>query len=312
MNTKNINSVVYFLIVFFLGALGVHKFIDGKIGMGILYLLTAGLFGIGWLIDIIKSFIMIFSSDKKPQQAPYQAPYQAPSYAPYPAPQPNYNYRPAPQPPARPKEFGARDKYMLPEKIGECCLAYHYFIDLNEINIDILKRIEQDGNFNLSIDESGGIFYNGDKFAKIPNNNIVKMYHDWQHREWPCLCELNRASIMPLSATLRIGFYRDNDKYYGSKYNKKMTCRTAACFGDDKQAEIDSLEIGSMLTLEVEYNDETDNDDYLIYKSCCIGKLPKKAIEIDDEYGIGAITVADLPVDENGRTIPILNIYYSE
>ena len=80
MNTKNINSVVYFLIVFFLGALGVHKFIDGKIGMGILYLLTAGLFGIGWLIDIIKSFIMIFSSDKKPQQAPYQAPYQAPSY----------------------------------------------------------------------------------------------------------------------------------------------------------------------------------------------------------------------------------------
>lgn len=30
-----------------------HKFYEEKIGMGILYLLTCGLFGIGWLIDII-------------------------------------------------------------------------------------------------------------------------------------------------------------------------------------------------------------------------------------------------------------------
>ncbi len=37
----------------FLGFLGAHKFYEGKAGMGILYLFTAGLFGIGWLIDII-------------------------------------------------------------------------------------------------------------------------------------------------------------------------------------------------------------------------------------------------------------------
>lgn len=30
-----------------------HKFYEGKIGMGILYLFTFGLFGIGWIIDII-------------------------------------------------------------------------------------------------------------------------------------------------------------------------------------------------------------------------------------------------------------------
>ena len=30
-----------------------HKFYEGKIGMGFIYLFTCGLFGIGWIIDII-------------------------------------------------------------------------------------------------------------------------------------------------------------------------------------------------------------------------------------------------------------------
>jgi restriction system protein len=35
-----------------------HKFYEGKIGMGILYMLTLGLFGIGALIDLIKLLML--------------------------------------------------------------------------------------------------------------------------------------------------------------------------------------------------------------------------------------------------------------
>ncbi len=45
---------VRIIIVVFLGIFGVHKFIDKDYKMGIIYLFTGGLFGIGWIIDIFK------------------------------------------------------------------------------------------------------------------------------------------------------------------------------------------------------------------------------------------------------------------
>lgn len=47
------NKWTAFLLCLLLGYFGAHKFYEGKAGMGILYIFTVGLFGIGWLIDCI-------------------------------------------------------------------------------------------------------------------------------------------------------------------------------------------------------------------------------------------------------------------
>lgn len=46
------NKWVTFTLWLLLGLVGGHKFYEGKIGTGILYMFTGGLFFIGWIIDL--------------------------------------------------------------------------------------------------------------------------------------------------------------------------------------------------------------------------------------------------------------------
>lgn len=61
LSTRRVNKVAYILLTFFFGAIGVHRFMRGQIGLGILYILTAGLFGVGVLVDFIISLVKLSS-----------------------------------------------------------------------------------------------------------------------------------------------------------------------------------------------------------------------------------------------------------
>ncbi len=59
-----LSRTVALLLCFFLGYLGVHRFYVDKIGSGIFYFLTGGIFGIGVLIDLILILVGSFNDSK--------------------------------------------------------------------------------------------------------------------------------------------------------------------------------------------------------------------------------------------------------
>ena len=58
----NNSCILELILCISLGWIGIHKFYKKKIGMGILYVITFGLFGIGWIID---SVVLIANLIKK-------------------------------------------------------------------------------------------------------------------------------------------------------------------------------------------------------------------------------------------------------
>lgn len=64
---KNYDQLTAFLLCFFLGTLGIHRFYLGYYGIGIIQLLTLGGFGIWALIDLI----LIITGDLQPKDGSY-------------------------------------------------------------------------------------------------------------------------------------------------------------------------------------------------------------------------------------------------
>lgn len=48
------NKWVSFFLCIFFGAFGIHRFYEGKIITGIIYLCSFGLLGLGWIVDIVR------------------------------------------------------------------------------------------------------------------------------------------------------------------------------------------------------------------------------------------------------------------
>lgn len=62
---KDPTNILIFAIIGFLGIAGVHRFVLGQIGMGILYLLTGGLCFIGTIVDLVNHKNLAFEYNTK-------------------------------------------------------------------------------------------------------------------------------------------------------------------------------------------------------------------------------------------------------
>lgn len=65
---RNKNAWIDFGVCVLFGWLGVHKFRERRVGMGILYLLTFGLFFIGWAIDAVRYLLAALRGEQIPKK----------------------------------------------------------------------------------------------------------------------------------------------------------------------------------------------------------------------------------------------------
>ena len=57
-----VKQVIALMLCVFAGTMGVHRFFQRKIFTGLLYLFTFGIFGIGWIVDILKLSFKLYDT----------------------------------------------------------------------------------------------------------------------------------------------------------------------------------------------------------------------------------------------------------
>lgn len=62
-NTSNKRKTTALLLCLIGGMFGLHQYYVGRIGKGLLYTFTCGLFGIGWVVDIIKILLGTYTDN---------------------------------------------------------------------------------------------------------------------------------------------------------------------------------------------------------------------------------------------------------
>lgn len=55
-------AILKFILVLFIGYLGIQHFIEGRILLGLVYVCTFGFFGLGWGVDVIIYFFRLLSA----------------------------------------------------------------------------------------------------------------------------------------------------------------------------------------------------------------------------------------------------------
>lgn len=267
-------ALTEFVVTVFAGWIGVHKFKQGKVGIGILYLFTFGLFYVGWIYDIIQSW--------KTYKYACRVQLQNAVAVAAPAVVPSTNVAPAPTAEKKSVPDGEMNYNLFQDVMDDAALCYEYEESLCLID-GAFDYIPGNGGKTLIFkqepenphdEKAVAVYLNSTKIGYIYRGTIQDMFNDYTKRGWIVFGYLNKYSVNNNKATYKIGFYKPLDilkskRFSLSKIKKKIDEDTT------REVNLYKCDEGDAVTIEYE-----DIDDcFVVFNDFHeeIGELPKSA-----------------------------------
>lgn len=299
-----------FIITVFAGWIGVHKFKQGKVGIGILYLFTFGLFYVGWIYDIIQAWKTYkYACRVQPQSCVF-------GVAPAPAIVPAANVAPAPAAQKKSVPDGEKNYNLFEDVTDGAVLCYEYEESLCLLDgaFDYIPgnggkplTFKQEPE-NLHDEKAVAVYLNVVKIGYIYRGTVQDMFNDYMKRGWRVFGYLNKYSVCDNKATYKIGFYKPLDifeskRFSLSKIKKKIDEYTT------REDNLLNCDEGDALTIEYEVAD----DCFVVFNDLYeeVGELPKSAanfINENDHKKIVCILEA-CEEDDDGKTKAQVTVY---
>lgn len=326
------NKTTALVLCVLLGYLGIHHFYVNRNKMGILYLFTCGLFGFGWVIDILLIVINKFkdgdgnylTSAKRSNVIPVQS-------QPAPAQPASANY------PVTPNITNSssftdnnntndRPKIKIPSEIDGQTLAYKY----TDVNVCVIRGEEPDysviiENFkneqmiiSLELESENPydnkavrVMYKDIKLGYLYRGTIKDMAYDYLSQNRPIFCYLSSIDVATNKMQLFISFYHNNSNSFEevtSIYTQSVAFKLTSNKGTAMQEAISCSSVGDELDFSYDYDKEkycfTDYDE--------IGYAPSSKNSLLEEIEDDCLaTIKEIDTDDNDKYFVVVEIEYN-
>nr|DAW56625.1 MAG TPA: TM2 domain [Bacteriophage sp.] len=314
MSQKSIrskNSMISLVLCLFLGYLGVHKFYEGKTKLGILYLFTVGLCGIGWIVDTIRLALKLVSSTN------HAASLSNASTA-----RKNFDSISNTVMPSKQNAIpdGEKDYNLLEDFKDGFVLCYEYERDLCLIDGAIEHISGEGGSFitfkqepeNPHDANAVAIYLGNIKLGYIyRRGNVQGMVNDYINRGWPVIGYINKYSITENHATYKIGFYKPADALVSKKFSIVKITKTSNNGLMSRAESLLTCTEGDVIDAEWDSMQES----YVLYDQFAyeIGELPKSAETFlsDFDYNRFVCVLDECEETSDGKVKAKVTLYLS-
>lgn len=310
------NKLIDFLLCLFFGYIGVHKFYEKNVKMGILYLFTGGLCGFGWIIDTIRLLVALLSKDNVISTESQEHISAQPQVL------TSSEIDPADEEPKVEIKSDPIPKAALPKPVvPESEKTYHLF---SSIEVDNYLKYEYERDLCLSSgvdaadlsgkggtpitfvqepdnkydDKAVAIYLESKKIGYVYRGRTQDMCNDWFKRDMLFIGHLAKINVAENTATYKIGFYRPLAERENKLFPLLRVTKTVEDF--EISSRYDNLSV-------MDEGDEVDYYNGTVYDGTDeLGELSDKAIDFIEQFEKVALIIESL--DDNKAKIRVYSI----